>query len=80
MYVRLTLHHNIQYERGNFCQMVSPFSVNWRRKASVIAYAKRLGAGNIVVKHKGRDNYNIARQSRRDLWCVPGCTVIYTVK
>lgn len=33
--------------------------VNWRNKASVIKFAKTLGAGQVVIKVPWRPNYNI---------------------
>lgn len=41
--------------------------MDWRNLAQVIAYANRLGKGQVVVKHAGRDNYNIQHASRLDL-------------
>jgi hypothetical protein len=45
---------------------MNPFRVNWKDRDAVIAYAKRLGPGQVVIKHPGRDNYNITHASRPD--------------
>lgn len=42
----------------------SPFAINWRDLKAVIAYAKRLGPGQSVIKHPDRSNYNITHTDR----------------
>lgn len=53
----------------------NPFKINWEDKDTVIAYAKKLGAGQTVFKVKGRKNYNITFTSRPDQW--QGHEVVY---
>lgn len=53
-------------------------SVDWKDLKSVIAAAERLGPGMLVVKHPGRDNYNITHAERRDLWFKPGVQVLHS--
>lgn len=48
--------------------MNKKLKVNWTDKQSVIAYAKRLGKGMIVIKRPDRDNYNITHAERADLY------------
>lgn len=42
----------------------SPFSIDWKDKKVVIAYAKSLGEGQLVYKDPSRDNYNITHNTR----------------
>ena len=51
--------------------------IDWNSPSSVIAMAKQLGPGMVVVKHDTRSNYNITHRSRRDLWDKPGVTLIH---
>ena len=37
----------------------NPFKLDWTDLDVVIAYAKRLGKDQVVVKHPNRANYNI---------------------
>lgn len=53
------------------------FSTNYRNKSEVIALARRLGKGLIVIKHAGRSNYNIVHNARRDRWDKPTIKVIH---
>lgn len=42
----------------------SPFHIDWTDKNAVIAYAKKLGPGQLVFKHPDRKNYNITHCTR----------------
>ena len=53
-------------------------NIDWTDINAVIAVAKQLGPGMIVVKHDTRENYNITHTSRDDLWNKRGVTVIHT--
>lgn len=46
----------------------SPFALNWADKDAVIAYARKLGPGVVVIQRPGRDNFNIVHASRPDLY------------
>lgn len=50
--------------------------IDWTNLESVQALARKLGGGQVVVKHHDRPNYNITHASRRDLWDKPGVTVV----
>jgi hypothetical protein len=49
--------------------------MDWTDLKSVIAYARRLGPGMVVVKHDSRKNYNITHAARTDLYEIASCTV-----
>jgi hypothetical protein len=53
------------------------FSTDYRSKAQVIALAKALGGGSIVIRHEGRTRFNITQHARRDRWELPGVTVVW---
>jgi len=53
----------------------SPFAIDWKDKDAVIAYAKKLGKGQVVFKHPNRANYNITFVCRPGLY--EGCEIIY---
>lgn len=38
--------------------------VNWREQSEIIELCRRLGAGNCVIKHRDRPNYNITHYER----------------
>ena len=40
--------------------------VDYTNKNQVIAFARKLGNGCIVIKHKAYKNYNITHEERRD--------------
>lgn len=42
----------------------SPFKVDYTDLKQVIAYARRLGTGQLVYKHPDRPNYNITHNTR----------------
>jgi hypothetical protein len=42
----------------------SPFKINWTNKEAVIAYAKKLGPGQLVYKDPSRPNFNIMHSTR----------------
>lgn len=46
--------------------------IDWCNRSEVIAYCKRLGKGNVVVKRAGRNNYNITHECR-----INGAEVVY---
>lgn len=49
----------------------------WNDLKQVIAYARQLGPGMIVVKHYDRANYNVTHAERRDLWNIPTVKVLF---
>ncbi|CRY10863.1 hypothetical protein [Yersinia enterocolitica] len=51
--------------------------INWKDKNEVIAVAGVYGAGMVVIKIKGRDNYNIVHASRKDLYMKSGVQIIH---
>lgn len=53
------------------------FGTDYTSLEAVVELAKRLGPGMVVIKHDGRNNYNITHKSRRDRWDLPYVTVVY---
>lgn len=51
--------------------------MNWNNLPEVIALAKKLGPGMVVIKHSDRTNYNITHAERRDRWDNPNITVLH---
>ena len=51
--------------------------MDWTKLAAVIAAAKKMGSGHVVVKHDNRPNYNITHAERTDLYMKSGVTVLY---
>lgn len=51
--------------------------INWQDKQEVIEVAEVYGAGMVVIKVKGRENYNIVHSSRKDLYMKAGVQVIH---
>ena len=54
----------------------SPFKIDWFNKDAVIAYAKKFGPGQVVVKYPGRANYNITDANSANLE-YDGVEIIY---
>lgn len=51
--------------------------LDWNNIGDVIAFAKSMGPGMVVVKHDDRPNLNITHAERVDLWDKPTVKVLF---